>query len=188
MSTEEQHADLFVNPEAKREGGGCSLVVVPHGLDDPNLTPEELDYRLAIALQKQENAAALEKHKKKHEAVVHANELRTARSSICTKLAAVRAKERSLQHVPSEYYTTDYSYARIDSDDDLPPINDVSAYRDATPQEIDDFLFAQSLQKVEQVGAGTAQTLSKIMKEEEEDAIVQAHRTSRSNFHRHKRR
>ena len=37
------------------------------GLDDPNLSQEEKDHRMAIALQQQENAAAYNEHKKKHE-------------------------------------------------------------------------------------------------------------------------
>lgn len=163
-------------------GPGSSRVFVPDGLDDPNLTQEERDHRLAIALQQQENAAALDEHKKKHEAAVHANEFRTARSGTFTKLAAVRDKDHGMLHVPSEY-TTDNAYVKNESDYYVPPGADVSAYKGAKPQEIADFQLAQSLQKVEQVSAGTAQTMSKILKEEEEDDVAQAHRTERSNFH-----
>jgi hypothetical protein len=155
---------------------GGSRVFVPDGLDDPNLTQEERDHRLAIALQQQENAAALDEHKKKHEAAVHANDLRTARSGTFSRLAAVRDKDHGQLHVPSDYVKNDADYY-------VPPGADLSAYKGAKPQEIADFQLAQSLQKVEQVSAGTAQTMEKILKEEEEDDVAQAHRTERSNYH-----
>ena len=51
------------------------------GLDDPNLSQEDKDMRLALALQQQENAAAYDQHKKKHDAAVKAQTTRTAYSS-----------------------------------------------------------------------------------------------------------
>ena len=59
---------------------------------DPCLSQEEKDHRLAVALQQQENAAAYDEHKKKHDEYQKANEHRTARSATYTKLAAVRQR------------------------------------------------------------------------------------------------
>ena len=50
------------------------------GLDDPNLTQEEKDHRLAISLQQQENSAAYTEHKKKHDELLSAKQRRTGRS------------------------------------------------------------------------------------------------------------
>ena len=49
-------------------------------LDDESFTQEERDHRLAIAIQQQENAAAYNEHKAKHDAQVAANTSRTTRS------------------------------------------------------------------------------------------------------------
>ena len=73
------------------------------GLDDPNLSEEEKDHRMAIALQQQENAAAYNEHKKKHEQNKQAQNFRTARSGTFTKLAAVRDKDHGMLSVPSAY-------------------------------------------------------------------------------------
>mmetsp|Transcript_15158 Transcript_15158/g.18460 ORF Transcript_15158/g.18460 Transcript_15158/m.18460 type:complete len:150 (-) Transcript_15158:205-654(-) len=64
------------------------------GLDDPNLSPEEKDLRLAIALQQQENAAAYDAHKKRHDAANSAKSLQTTRSNAGTRLAAVRKNQK----------------------------------------------------------------------------------------------
>lgn len=64
------------------------------GLDDPNLSQEEKDRRLAIALQQQENAAVYELAKKKHDASVAAQANRTTRSNVATSLATIRKKQK----------------------------------------------------------------------------------------------
>jgi len=150
------------------------------GLDDPNLPQEEKDPRLAIALQQQENAAAYSEHKKKHDEYTHAQEMRTTRSGTFTKLAAVRDKDHGMLSVPSAY-TSDNAYHKdgysAPNDGFAPPP------KGATPQEIADYQKAVELQKFEQAGAGTIQTMSKIVQEETEEEEAQAHRTERSNYH-----
>ena len=138
---------------------------------------------MAIALQQEENAAAYDAHKKKHEQNVKANVNRTARSGTFTKLAAVRDKDHGMLSVPAEY-TTDNAYVK--GDNDYVAHTGEKADIDltgATPQQIADYQLAKELQKVEQVGAGTAREMSKIVTEDKNEDEAQAHRTERSNFH-----
>lgn len=160
------------------------LSSLAHILDDPNLTQEEKDHRMALALQQEENAVAYDAHKKKHEEQIKANEARTARSGTFTKLAAVRQKDHGMLRVPAEY-TNDNAYHKSDSEGYVnpngtgfapPPIN-------ATPQEMEDWKLAQELQKVEQAGAGTVRAMEKIAAEEETEEEAKARRTGRSTFH-----
>mmetsp|Transcript_27726 Transcript_27726/g.39165 ORF Transcript_27726/g.39165 Transcript_27726/m.39165 type:complete len:187 (+) Transcript_27726:187-747(+) len=155
-------------------GGGKKIP----GLDDPNLSQEDRDMRLALALQQQENAAAYDQHMKKHKASVAAHTNRTTRSNVHTRLAAVRDKDHGMLSVPASY-TTDNAY--IAGEDYKAPAS--VPPKDALPQEIADHNMAMELQKVEQVGAGVAQATEKILKEEMEDQSAQKHRTERSNFH-----
>jgi hypothetical protein len=160
---------------------GSSAVKMPTGLDDPNLSQEDRDHRLAIALQQQENAAAFDVHKKKHDEAVAATTNRTARSGTFTRLAAVRDKDQGMLSVPADY-TTENAYVKSDSY--LPPMgNDEDMLKGASPQQIADYKLAKELQKVEQVGAGTAREMGKIVSEEVDEAESQAHRTERSNYH-----
>jgi hypothetical protein len=156
---------------------------VHSGLEDPNLTQEEKDHRLAIALQQQENAAAFDQHKKKHEEFEHANDSRTARSGTFTKLQAVRQKDHGKLTVPAEY-TSDGAYV---SGDSLSKPGSSTHFapppKNATPQELADYKLAIDLQKVEQVGAGTVREMAKIVEEELHEEEAQAHRTQRSNYH-----
>lgn len=168
---------------------GSTSAIPGHGsgtkinLDDPNLSQEEKDHRLAIALQQQENAAAYAEHKKKHDAYVTAQSNRTARSGTFTKLAAIRDKDQGMLSVPPEY-VSDHAYKN--EGDYVPPRGDsafVAPPPGARPQEIADFKLAAELQKVEQVDAGTVRTMQKIVTEEAEEEEAQAHRTERSNYH-----
>ena len=154
---------------------------VSSGSADPNLSQEDKDHRMAIALQQEENAAVYDAHKKKHEQAVKANSNRTARSGTYTKLAAVRQKDHGMLSVPSEY-TTPNAYVK--------ETNDYIAHQDKSesmtgvpPQQAADYQLAKELQKVEQVSAGTAREMSKIVVEEEQQTDSQAHRTERSNYH-----
>lgn len=151
------------------------------GLDDPNLSQEDKDHRLAIALQQQENAAVYDARKKKHDQSVAASSNRTARSGTFTKLAAVRQKDHGMLSVPADY-TTPNAYVK-DSGDYLPHQENNESMAGATPQQTADFQLAKELQKVEQVGAGTAREMSKIVTEESAEAKAQAHRVERSNYH-----
>mmetsp|Transcript_25532 Transcript_25532/g.43585 ORF Transcript_25532/g.43585 Transcript_25532/m.43585 type:complete len:200 (+) Transcript_25532:137-736(+) len=168
--------------------GGPTTTVA--GLDDPTLTQEDRDLRLAIALQQQENAAAYDAHKKRHDAAVAANTNRTSRSNVMTRLAQVRKKDHGMLTVPDEY-TTENAYKKGDSDY-VSPAADGSAVvanaaaNGALPQEVADLKLALDLQKVEQTGAGTAQTMNKILNEEREDQEASEMRTARSgkaSFH-----
>ena len=153
-------------------------------VDDPNLTQEEKDHRLAVALQQQENAAAYSEHKKKHESYVSSQQSRTARSGTFTKLAAVRDKDQGMLSVPAEY-SSDHAYKKADGD--YPPTGGKAEFapppKGARPQEVADFKLAAEMQKVEQVDAGTVRTMKKMLEEETEQETAQAHRTERSNYH-----
>jgi hypothetical protein len=162
---------------------GSTILKMP-GLDDPNLSQEDKDHRLAIALQQQENAAAYDAHKKKHEEYVKASTMRTARSGTFTRLAAVRDKDHGMLSVPADY-TTDNAYVKSDNDYVAHTSGDnvEENFAGMTPQQIADYKLAKELQKVEQVGAGTVQEMNKIVTDEVSEAEAQAHRTERSNFH-----
>lgn len=154
------------------------------GLDDPNLTQEEKDHRLAIALQQQENAAAYNEHKKKHEATKKSQDFRTARSGTYTKLAAVRDKDHGMLSVPAAY-TSDNAYHKDGGDYVAPSGGEFVAAppKNATPQELADFKVAADMQKFEQIDAGTTRTMNKIVSEEAQEEEAQKHRTERSNYH-----
>ena len=174
------HMNNGSGPKIASSGG---LPVVA-GLDDPNLSQEDKDLRLAIALQQQENAAAYDEHKKRHDAAIAANTNRTARSNTHTKLAQVRKKDHGMLTVPDEY-TTENAYKKGDStyvnpdESTIDPMKVANA-NGALPQEVADLKLALDLQKMEQTGAGTAQTLVKIMKEEKEDVEANDMRNARS--------
>lgn len=161
-------------PTSTRPGGAGVA-----GLDDPNLPQEEKDHRLAIALQQQENAAALADHKKKHDEYVKADQNRTMRSGTFTRLAAVRDKDHGMLSVPADY-TTDNAYVNHAHEPKT------SSYapppRDAKPGELEDYKLAAELQKFEQVGAGTAREMQKIASEEEDHEAAQARRTGMSTY------
>lgn len=163
-------------------------IVSKLSVDDPNLSQEEKDHRLAIALQQQENAAVHTEYQKKHEKYIKAHTYRTARSGTFTKLAAVRAKDHGQFHVPPEYtsddtYMKDRDYQAANHDNGFVPPSG------ASPQEIADAKLAYEIQKVEQIDAGTTQELNKIVQEESHEDASQARRTGRSTYGRpHTRR
>lgn len=153
------------------------------GLDDPTLSQEEKDHRLAIAMQQEENAAALGDYKKKHEDYQRANTMRTARSGTYTKLAAVRQKDHGMLKVP-EAYTSDNAYQASSPDGYIAPFGGFAPPpKNATPQELADYEMAQNMQKFEQAGAGTVRTMEKIAKEEAQEEQSQARRTGYSTNH-----
>ena len=182
MSEESKTAegDYVIMGSGNNTGLGAKISNL--NLDDPTLTQEEKDHRLAIALQQQENAAAYNEHKKKHDDHQKSNELRTGRSGTYTKLAAVRAKDHGMLTVPAEY-STENAYKKETSEYKAPGDGFAPPPRNAGPQEIADYKLAAALQGVEQVEAGTVQTMQKIVHEEESFEEAQAHRTERSNYH-----
>ena len=181
MSEESKTADgdyVMMGSGSVRPGTGT--ITSNLGLDDPSLSTEEKDHRLALALQQQENAAAYDEHKKKHETYTKANQNRTARSATFTKLAAVRAKDHGMLQVPSEY-SSEHAYKA--EGEYMAPTTFVAPPPGADPQEVEDFKLAAGLQKLEQVDAGTVRTMQKIVTEEANEETAQAHRTERSNYH-----
>lgn len=163
-------------------GSGAGVAPKPSvniNLDDPNLSQEEKDHRLAVAMQQQENAAAYSEHKKKHDDQVHAQVNRTARSGTFTKLAAVRAKDHGMLSVPSEF-TSEHAYHKSDAEGYTAPSGLAPPPPNARPQEIADYQLAVEMQKVEQVDAGTVRTMKKMVQEEEEAEEAQKLRTGRS--------
>ena len=160
---------------------GSAQSMLSASLGDPNLSQEDRDHRLAIALQQQENAAAYDAHKKKHDEVLHAKMNRTTRSNTHTRLAAVRDKDQGMLSVPPEY-TTENAYVKKDGHYVAPGDNDEAMLAGATPQQIADYKLAKELQKVEQVGAGTVREMDKIIKEEDEEAEAANRRTGRGVF------
>jgi hypothetical protein len=186
-------ADLFIMSEESKTpdadyvhmGSGApggSGMKLPEGLlDDPSLSQEERDMRLALALQQQENAAAYDAHKKKHEAAVKAQVNRTTRSNVHSRLAAVREKDHGMLSVPADY-TTENAYVSGGNTEYLPPPGSAPP-AGASPQEVADWKLASNLQQVENVTAGVASTAAQIIKEEKMDDEAQEHRTERSNYH-----
>ena len=167
---------------AKSTGLTTSLgpVTLPEGLDDPSLSQEDRDLRLAIALQQQENAAAYDAHKKRHDDAVRADKSRTTRSNTFTRLAQVRKKDHGqLSHpaarAEANAYVADQSGAYENPADSMAGV---------PPGEIEDRKLAMQLQKVEQAGVGTADTVTKMLKEEKDLAEAQKHRTEREGFGR----
>jgi hypothetical protein len=155
---------------------------VAAGMDDPNLSQDEKDHRLAIALQQQENAAAYDEHQKNHQKIVQAKDNRTMRSGTFTKLAAVRDHDHGMLQVPAAY-TSDNAYVKSNGDYMGSGTEMVAPGKNASPQEIADFKMAAEIQKVEQVGAGTVREMEKIVHEETQEEEANAMRNARSNYH-----
>ena len=144
----------------------------PLNLDDPNLSQEDKDLRLAIALQQQENAAALSNAKKKKEAAKKSNMLRSGRSGVGSRLAAIRDKDHGMLSVPSSY---DNENAYKNELDYLPPGNDAQ-----TSQESSDASLARQLQNVEVTSISAAVETDKLAKLISSEATAQKFRTERS--------
>ena len=182
MSEETKTPDAdYVHMGAGGAPGGSGLKMPEGIMDDPNLSQEDRDMRLALALQQQENAAAYDAHKKKHDAAVSANSNRTTRSNVHSRLASVRDKDQGMLSVPAAY-TTENAYVSAGDGEYLPPAG-AKPPAGASPQEVADFNMAMSLQKVEQLSVGIGGTAEKILKEEQGEASAQAHRTGHSNYH-----
>jgi len=125
-------------------------------LDDPTLSQEEKDLRLALALQQQENAIAYDAHKKRHDAVVSSQNNRTTRSNAGTRLAAVRKHQKQTEGID-----TNATYGTYGG-----------------PEGSKDAILANELQKVEDVTASTA----KIIAQDNKAAKAAKLRNGRSVF------
>ena len=92
--------------------------------------------------------------------------------------------------VPDEY-TTPNAYKKGDSEYVNPDSSAVQVLAaaqagGALPQEVADLKIALEMQKVEQTGAGTAQAMSKILKEGEEEEqadVLRNARSGKASFH-----
>ena len=157
-------------------------VKLPEGLDDPSLSQEDRDMRLAIALQQQENAAAYDAHKKRHDAAIAADRARTTRSNTFTRLAQVRKKDHGKMSTPKEFSNEMGGNAYVADESDYANPSDSMA--GVPPGEIEDRKLAAQLQKVEQASVGTADAVNKMLKEDKEIAEAQDHRTQREAFGR----
>mmetsp|Transcript_5946 Transcript_5946/g.8566 ORF Transcript_5946/g.8566 Transcript_5946/m.8566 type:complete len:179 (-) Transcript_5946:398-934(-) len=150
---------------------GTSAFTSAAGLDDPNLSQEDKDLRLAIALQQQENAQAKAISTARVKQAEKSNFFRTGRSGVNTRLAAVRDKDQGKYSVPA--YHNDDAYVK-GGDDYLPPAGGVGGFS-GTPQEMSDHVLAQQLQKAEETIS-----VSSTVRKEEEISKAQVNRTSRS--------
>ena len=162
-----------------RPGGAAPKDIL--GLDDPNLSQEDKDMRIALALQQQENAAAYDQHKKKHDAAVKAQQNRTAYSSSFDKLAATRKKDHGMLRVPAAY-STENAYVTEESGGYTVPAGSAVDLTGASPQVIADHKIAAEMQRVEQAAAGTGQAVETIIKEDKEYEDDQKMRTLQGKF------
>jgi hypothetical protein len=174
MSEESKIDSDYVYMDKARPGTGNSVFMAPQGLDDPNLTQEERDLRLAIALQQQENARAQAGVGHKLEAAKEADEHRTGRSGVFTKLAHIRDKDHGMLSVPKEYNNED-AYVSADY---IPP---TSATFKGSPQEMADHQLALNLYKAEVNAGKVGSNAEKLFRKEKEIDDAQSHRTARSS-------
>eukprot|EP00559_Dactyliosolen_fragilissimus_P008769 CAMPEP_0184855718 /NCGR_PEP_ID=MMETSP0580-20130426/861_1 /TAXON_ID=1118495 /ORGANISM="Dactyliosolen fragilissimus" /LENGTH=153 /DNA_ID=CAMNT_0027350291 /DNA_START=58 /DNA_END=519 /DNA_ORIENTATION=+ len=144
-------------------GGGSGVkpgtTVQVEGLDDPNLSQEDKDLRLALALQQQENAAVYEAHKKKLDNAKKSQQIRTTRSNVNTGLAAIRKRDGGALSTPSSYNGGESSYSAPGAD----PL-------------------ASQLQQVEAQYAGTAKIVEKIVQVEAKNKVSDSKRTGYSTY------
>ena len=154
----------YVNMGQEGVQPGTTSLNAP-GLEDTNsdLSMEERDLRLALALQQEENAAAYEAHKKTHDAALAAKKNRTTRSNYSTGLASIRRAQKNTEVSPVGY-ENDGAYNAPGSDS-----------KDAA--------LAAELQKVEHATAGTAQLMEQIVKEDSEEKKSSTIRSGRGHYH-----
>merc|ERR1719491_2454128 len=134
--------------------GREDIIKAPFGLDDPNISQEDKDLRLAIALQQEENARALATSKRKIENAERANVMRTGRSGVHSRLAAVRDKDHGMLSVPSDSVGTYQA-----------PGSYVNSSKGLS-------------QEVENSSAGTSQAADKLTSAEKEIQEAQENRTA----------
>ena len=90
------------------DGSGAaagSMSEIP-GLDDPSLSQEEKDLRLALALQQAENETVVEAQKKRLDAAMATKNSRTGRSGAVTGLTSIRKQQATT--TPQSNETSDY--------------------------------------------------------------------------------
>lgn len=180
--SEEAKSNYVSMGDGPARKGAPNAVRIPDGLDDPNLSQEDRDLRLAIALQQQENASAYDSHRRRHDQAVMANKNRTTRSNTFTRLAQVRKKDHGVLSVPEEYSSSAGAYVSGAT-------AAAAASSASSPLDLDNFdsadaKLAAQIQRVEQASVGTASAVNKILKEEKDLEDAQKNRTQRENFGR----
>jgi len=188
MTEESKYDTDYVNMDRRVEPGrSTNIAKVPLGLDDPNLSQEDKDLRLAIALQQEENTKALKATEHKINNAQRADHMRTGRSGAHTRLAHVRDKDHGMLSVPSGYASSN-AYQSGSSEYLAPGSKmNMGSLKGALPQEVADHNLAMELQKIENSSAGTAQAANKLSKTEKAIDEAQEHRTMRSGkaaFHK----
>mmetsp|Transcript_27997 Transcript_27997/g.64092 ORF Transcript_27997/g.64092 Transcript_27997/m.64092 type:complete len:157 (-) Transcript_27997:191-661(-) len=134
-------------------------------------TQEDRDLRLAIALQQEENEAAIAAAKSRSSSINASKEARTSRSGVHSKLAAIRSKDMGMLRVPKEY-TTENAY----SPNNYSPPGGPSM-SSVLPGERSDFALASELQKVEDTAAAASAASQKLSQMTVDESKSSAHRT-----------
>jgi len=147
-------------------------------LDDPNLSQEDRDLRLAIAMQQEENEAAIASARKKSASIKASNDHRSARSGAHGKLAAIRGKDMGMLSVPKEYTTAD-AYTKGEY---APPGS--ANMSSILPGERADFALASELQKVEDTASSAAIAARKLAHLTVEERTAKGHRSGVSSMRR----
>jgi hypothetical protein len=150
-----------------------TLFKAPEGLDDPNLSQEEKDLRLAIALQQQENASMQASNKNKIKAEAKSNMFRTGRSGAATGLAAMRKKDGGALRVPPEY-NNDNAYKSGTGGS-----NNNGGYKAPAPGA-SDAEYAAYIQQVDSNASQTGAEAEKMMRKEQAIDEARKHRSERS--------
>lgn len=162
--------------EAGVKPGSGSSGISDLGLDDPNLSQEERDLRLAISLQQQENARVLANAKRKKASSNQSSLFRTGRSGVNTRLAAVRDKDHGVLSTPSMKEGNTYNAATGYA----PPGR-------GGAQEDSDMKLARELQRVEATSISASVETEKLQRMEMDEVEASKHRTLRSgtaSFHK----
>lgn len=129
------------------------------GMDDPNLSQEERDLRLALALQQQENASVLAAHAQRQSSQRTTNDFRTARSGAKEGLTSIRKVQKQASDHP--FHSANSTYMAPGSDDA-------------------DYKLAMEMQMAEDAAVGTARLVEKIIKDEVKEKEEKELRSGRS--------
>mmetsp|Transcript_20868 Transcript_20868/g.29449 ORF Transcript_20868/g.29449 Transcript_20868/m.29449 type:complete len:771 (+) Transcript_20868:242-2554(+) len=136
---------------------------------EDNLWNEVQDVKLTIALQQKENAAAMEVYQKRRRAAERSKTYRSGISGAADRFSFARSSNNSQSYDVGDY---------------VPPADggQVQFPAGTHPQEIADYNLAMSLQKLDQVGAGTVQQWERILRKEREEEEARKLRNARSGY------
>jgi hypothetical protein len=131
------------------------------GMNDPNLSQEERDLRLALALQQQENASVLAAHAQRQSSQRTTNDFRTARSGAKEGLTTIRKVQKQTSTSGHPFHSANSTYMAPGSDDA-------------------DYKLAMEMQMAEDSAVGTARLVEKIIKDEVKEKEEKGLRSGRS--------